>query len=79
MQSSVVPNPLVIVSLIAIVLAGVGGDVMGRSGSNRTIEQYRQNYEDKLTHCYENQQTCKHYLTSCEQHSEDILNNMQGK
>jgi hypothetical protein len=40
MQSSVVPNPLVIVSVIAIALAGVGGYVMGRSGSNKVIEQY---------------------------------------
>jgi hypothetical protein len=79
MKSTVVPSPLVIVSLFFIALALVGGYITGRIQGNKEIKALEAQYEQEdkeaakaLAKLVEN------IKADCELRVNEILNNMHG-
>jgi len=80
MKSTVVPNPLVVVSLFIISLALLGVYVTGRLQGNREIKALEAQYaaEDKAA-AEAVAKLSKELKDQCQAEKEFILNNMQGK
>jgi hypothetical protein len=79
MKSTVVPSPLVIVSVVSIALALIGGYVGGRIQGNKEIKALEAQYEQEdkeaakaVTKLSEN------LKADCELRVNEILNNMHG-
>jgi hypothetical protein len=79
MKSTVVPSPLVIVSLFFIALALVGGYITGRIQGNKEIKALEAQYEQEDKEAAKDlAKLVENIKADCELRVNEILNNMHG-